>query len=123
MEQYVPDVSPHDVERVVARDYPPEHHEAIHEKIRGIDVREKVRVILACLKNGAGDLQKLEGELANAEGWWREIISEAEYPNYTKKMFRIARLSKDEEARIIEKDKSQYLAWLQREDAGPVPPL
>jgi hypothetical protein len=43
-----------------------------------------------------------------------EIIGEAEYPNYTKKMFRIDRLSADEQNRIIEKDKAQYLAWLQR---------
>jgi hypothetical protein len=50
--------------------------------------------------------------LADADGWWREIISEAEYPNYTRKMFRIDRLSADEKERIIEKDKSQYLQWL-----------
>ncbi|HEX6412826.1 MAG TPA: hypothetical protein VFZ94_07265 [Burkholderiales bacterium] len=64
--------------------------------IRGIEVREKPRVIMACLKNANGNLEKLSGDLANASGWWREIIGEAEYPNYTKKMFRIDRLSADE---------------------------
>jgi hypothetical protein len=82
--------------------------------IRGIEVHEKPRVIMACLKNAGGNFEKLKGELANAGGWWREIIGEAEYPNYTKKMFRIDRLSADEKERIIEKDKTQYLAWLHR---------
>jgi len=35
-------------------------------------------------------------------------------PHYTKKMFRIERLSADERQRIIDKDKKQYLDWLQR---------
>ena len=79
-------------------------------------MREKPRVIMACLKNADGNFGKLKGELANASGWWREIIGEAEYPNYTKKMFRIDRLSVDEKKRIIEKDKTQYLAWLHRRE-------
>jgi hypothetical protein len=112
MNQYVPSVDEADIERIVRRDYPPEIWDAIHEMIRAVEVREKARVIMACLKNGNGDLQKLKGELANAEGWWREIISEAEYPNYTKKMFRIDRLSAEERDRIIEKDKAQYMRWL-----------
>lgn len=112
MEQYHPTVSDIDIERIVRRDYPSDLHASIHEMIRGIDVREKARVIVACLKNANGDFQKLKGELANAEGWWREIISEAEYPNYTRKMFRIDRLSATEQERIIEKDKNQYLTWL-----------
>ena len=112
MAQYVPTVSESDIERIVRRDYSSDLHPAIREMIRGVDVREKARVILACLKNANGDLQKLKGELANASGWWREIISEAEYPNYTKKMFRIDRLSAIEQERIIERDKNQYLTWL-----------
>jgi hypothetical protein len=110
--QYVPTVSERDIERVVRRDYPPDLHAAIHEMIRGVEVREKARVIMACLKNANGNFQKLKGELTNADGWWREIISEAEYPNYTKKMFRIDRLSANEKERIIEKDKHQSLTWL-----------
>ncbi|MGH8758219.1 MAG: hypothetical protein ACREVW_01685 [Burkholderiales bacterium] len=111
---YVPDVTAADIERVVRRDYPPDLHDVIHEMIHGVEVREKARVIVACLKNADGNFQKLKGELTNASGWWREIIGEAEYPNYTKKMFRIDRLSSDEQARITEKDKTQYLQWLQR---------
>lgn len=114
MAQYVPDVTEADVERIVRRDYPPEQQVVIQDLIRGVEVREKPRVVLACLKNANGDFERLKGELANASGWWREIISAAEYPNYTKKMFRIERLSAEEQGRIIEKDRDQYLAWLKR---------
>jgi hypothetical protein len=114
MRQYIPNVSDADIERIVQRDYPPELHGVIHQLIGGIEVGEKARVIMACLKNANGNFEKLRGDLANASGWWREIISEAEYPNYTAKMFRIDRLSTQERERIIEEDKSQYLAWLQR---------
>ena len=112
--QYVPSVTESDIERIVRRDYPSELHAVIHEMIRGTEVREKPRVIMACLKNANGNLERLRGDLTNASGWWREIIGEAEYPNYTKKMFRIDRLSAEERARIVEKDKAQYLAWLHR---------
>lgn len=114
MAQYVPTVSESDIERIVRRDYSSEVHPAIHEMIQGVEVIEKARVILACLKNSNGNFQKLEGELKNASGWWREIILEAEYPNYAKKMFRIDRLPATERERIIEKDKNQYLAWLHK---------
>jgi hypothetical protein len=112
--QYVPDVTDTDVERIVRRDYPAELQAAIQDLIRGVEVLEKPRVVLACLKNANGDVKKLKSELEDASGWWREIISAAEYPNYTKKMFRIDTLSAEEKARIIGKDRDQYLAWLRR---------
>jgi hypothetical protein len=112
--QYVPEgVTDADIERIIARDYAPDKHAEIRELIRGVEVREKPRVMLACLKNGRGDFGKLKGEIVNASGWYREILSEAEYPNYTKKMFR--KLSSEEEERLFEADKAQYLKWLSRE--------
>lgn len=65
-----------------------------------------------------GSFPKLKAQLEDAAGYWREIIGEAEYPNYTKKMFRIERLSAHEKERIIERDKNQYLQWLHRTGAG-----
>ena len=113
MEQFTPTVSDADVERVIRRDLPVETHEEIWAIIKQIEVREKPRVILACLKNGGGDIQKLKHNLAWATDY-REIIGEAEYPNWTKKMFHIEKLSEAEQNKIIEKDKDQYLAWLYR---------
>jgi hypothetical protein len=110
--QYAPDVTDSDVERIIVRDYPPEHHAAIRDLIRAVEVREKPRIMLACLKNGKGDFQKLSYQLADASGYWREIVSEAEYPSYTKKMFR--KLSEEDLEKLYEADKVQYLAWLSR---------
>ena len=114
MPQYTPEVTEADIERIVRRDYPPEFHDEIHEKIRAVDMVEKTRVVVACLKAGKGDMNTLRGNLANASGWWREIISEAEYPFYSKVWFHDDRLSPEEKDRIMEKDKAQYLAWLHR---------
>ena len=56
--------------------------------------------------------------LAEASGYYREHIGEAEYPNYVKKMFRIDKLSEAEKFAIFQKDKDQYLTWLHREKAA-----
>lgn len=114
MDQFTPQVNQEDVERVLQRDFPVEHWEELREMIRRVHVREKDRVILACIKNAGGDVQRLKGNLNEAEGYWREIISEAEYPFYSKKMFRMDKLTEKERAGLIEKDKKQYLDWLNR---------
>jgi hypothetical protein len=114
MDQFVPEVSDSDVERVLQRDVPLEEQEVIRGLIRRLEVREKPRVVLACLKNSSGDVEKLKRNLAEASGYYREHIGEAEYPNYMKKVFRIEQLSEAEKSSIIEKDKNQYLVWLHR---------
>lgn len=114
MSQFVPTATPEDVERVLRRDFPAEAVDELRRLIEQVEVREKDRVMLACMKSAAGDVVKLKGNLNNASGYWREILGEAEYPNYTKKMFRIDRLPEAERAKIVEKDKVQYLAWFNR---------
>ena len=114
MEQFVPHVSESDVERIIQRELPVEEQDGIREVIRRLEVREKARAVLACLKNSGGDIAKLKRELAEASGYYREHIGEAEYPNYLKKMFRIDKLTEAEVFAIYEKDKNQYLAWLHR---------
>lgn len=112
--QPTPDVDMADVERVVRRDYPADLTETILREIAAVEVREMPRVILACLKIGGGDLKRLRGELANASGWWREILSEAEYPLATKRWGRMKRLSHEEQQAIYDKDWKQYSEWLHR---------
>jgi hypothetical protein len=107
-----------DVERVVRRDYPPDAVADILREIDATDVREKARVVLACLKVANGDRRRLHGELHNASGWYREILSEAEYPLATKRMFRMDKLSDQERSAIYQRDWNQYIAWLGR-DAAP----
>ena len=115
MGQFVPDVSEADVERIIQRDFPQDEQEEIRGLVRKLEVREKARVVLSCLKNSGGDLRKLKYYLAEASGYYREHIGEAEYPNYIKKMYHIDKLSEAEVSAIYEKDKNQYLAWLYKE--------
>jgi hypothetical protein len=108
-------VSNSDVERIIERDFPQDQREEIRALVRKLEVREKARVVLACLKNSGGNLQKLTYYLGEASGYYREHIGEAEYPNYMKKIFRIDELSESEKSTIFEKDRAQYVAWLLRE--------
>ena len=115
MSQHTPDVDERDVERVLVRDYAHADLDAIRKRIGEIEHREKWRVILACFKNGGGSVEKLAGELANAEGWYREIISEAEYPRATRSWSRIQELPEAEQQKIYDADWRQYEEWLKRE--------
>lgn len=114
MDQFVPEVNQADVERVLQRDFPLDHWQELREMMRLVEVTEQHRVLLACMKAAGGNVEKLKGNLHQASGYYREIISEAEYPFYSKKMFRIDRLTEKEQVEIIEKDKKQYLEWLNR---------
>jgi hypothetical protein len=113
-EQPTPDVHQRDVERIVRRDYPDSAVDTILELIEAVTVREKPRVVLACLKVADGRIERLRQELANAEGYWREIISEAEYPLATKRWSRMRALSEEEIRAIYDADWRQYSEWLQR---------
>ncbi len=114
MEQFVPRVSPEDIDRVLRRDFPAEHHGELRALIDAIEVIEKDRVILGCMKVAGGDVEKLKRNLGEATGYYREILLEAEYPGYRKKWSRFDKLPEEEQRKIVEKDKNQYLAWLNR---------
>jgi hypothetical protein len=113
MQQFVPNVSEEDVDRILKRDFPAEQKELL-QIIQQIQVTERSRVVLACMKNANKDIKKLKYNLQEASGYYREHIGEAESPNYIKKVFQIEKLSEDERNKIIEKDKEQYLIWLNK---------
>ena len=109
MAQYIPEVTEKDIDRLIARDYRSEEHNEIQRLLPSVTVRERLRVIAACLKIGGGNFSKLKGELLNADGYWREIITEAEYP-------KIKKARKYIETEIHEKQKQQYLKWFNGEE-------
>jgi hypothetical protein len=103
-----------DVERVVRRDYAPSTVPEILRQIDAIDVPEKVRVVLACLKVANGDHRRLERALKDAPGYYREIVLEAEYPLATKRSSQLHKLSDVERSSVYDSDWNQYVAWLGR---------
>jgi hypothetical protein len=112
--QPTPTVDESDVERIVRRDYPANVVGDIFALIQAVDVREKPRVVLACLKIARGNLDRLRKELSDASGYYREILSEAEYPIATKRWSRIPSLPEDEVRAIYDEDWRQYSEWLNR---------
>jgi hypothetical protein len=116
--QPTPVVDMNDVERVVAREYPPDLAAEIHGRIGALEVREKARVVLACLKVAKREYGRLRRALADAPGYWRELLSEAEYPLATKRWSRMKQLSEQERSSIYLRDWSQYVAWLGRAAAA-----
>jgi hypothetical protein len=114
--QPTPTVSRSDVERIVRRDFPAEW---FHEVMATLDEygtedwqRERDRVQLAVLKLAAKSLDGLRSYIEWAKSDFRDVLGPAEYPGYTKKMFRIDKLPEEERQRIIDADWKQYQAWL-----------
>src|SRR5215470_11199077 len=100
--QPTPSVTEQDVERVIRRDYAPDLLDEIFALIAKVEVREKPRIVLACLKIAGGDMERLRRELANADGYYREILSDAEYPLASKRWSRIQSLPEDEVRAIFD---------------------
>ena len=116
--QPTPKITPADVERIVRRDYPAHRVDEVHAMLSeygGEDWHPEVdRVRLAILKLTAGNLEELRMHIEIAKRDFRDVLSVAEYPAYTKKWLRIDTLPADEQQRIIDADWKQYEDWLKR---------
>ncbi|HKO22372.1 MAG TPA: hypothetical protein VJX91_06935 [Candidatus Eisenbacteria bacterium] len=108
-----PEVDERDVQRILRRDYP-EHVDEVRKAILGLSVIEKTRVVLACLKLGSGQIEKLRYQIHEAPGYYRDILGHAETPGYMKRWSRWERLSAEERQSIEEEDRRQYEEWLRR---------
>ncbi len=118
MKQQRPKTGRIDVERIVRRDFPTE---AFARVICVLDEygaedwhREKDRVQLAVLKLSGGSEETLRRAVEAAKCDFRDILAPAEYPNYTKKMFHIDKLSSAEQKSIVDADLKQYAEWLDK---------
>jgi hypothetical protein len=111
-------VSHLDVQRVVRREFPEEEIAGVLTTLNEYGTedyhREKERVQLAVLKLAGGSREKLRYEIEGAKCDYRDVLGPAEYPGYTKKAFRIDKLSEEEQKRLIDADWKQYQDWLSR---------
>ena len=112
--QRTPTVSEADVKRILNRDYPADSRDEILRLIDAVIARVQPRVVLACLKLGGGDPVRVKQELNDAPGYWREIISDAEYPLATRKWHNLESESEDVRQRVYDADWKQYSDWLNR---------
>ena len=112
--QRVPNVTEGDVDRIVRREYSTELAPMILATIKAVEVREKPRVILACLKVAEGNPDQLRHALSEAAGYSRELIAEAEYPHASRAWSRLASLPSEDVEAIFGRDWHQYSEWLAR---------
>ena len=94
--QPTPDVTIDDLKRIVRRDFDSVVSQSRLIEIDKVDVTEKTRVVPACLKNASGDMKELLSKLDNAQGYWRDTISVADYSLACKKWSRMQRMPDDE---------------------------
>jgi len=116
--QPTPTVTRADVERVVRRDFPvdrvPEVFAVLDEYGKETWQPDPNRVRLAALKLAEGSIERLRYQIEGAMCDYRDVLAPAEYPEYSKLMFRIRNLPQDEQRRIIDADWKQYQDWLTR---------
>ena len=112
-----PDLSEHEVERIVRRDFPEQFDVVmlvLSEYASGRFPRECSRVQMSALRLAQGDLKALRRHIADAERDYRDVLAAAEYPEYMRAGSRLPTLSREEQRRIVKSDWEQYQKWLQR---------
>ena len=118
MNQPTPTVSRLDVERVVRRDFPSEAFSDVMSVLDGYGTesfqREKERVQLAVLKLAGGSHEKLRRGIEEAKCDYRDVLSPAEFPGYSKRVFRIDKVPEEDRRNVIDSDWKQYSDWLTR---------
>ena len=115
--QPTPKVTADDASRIIRRDFPAESFAAVAAILSEYGSekwqREQDRVLLAALKMSDGDLDMLRTQVRAAKLDYRDVLSAAEYPEYTKTgVFRVGKLPLKEQRRIIDSDWRQYHQWL-----------
>ncbi|MGA2542593.1 MAG: hypothetical protein ABSG78_13670 [Verrucomicrobiota bacterium] len=109
-----PKVTSKHVERIVRRDFPAEQFSevmaALSEYGKESYENEADRVRLAILKLARGKLDLLQQALKTAKTDYRDVITWAEYPGYSKR-WDTYKLPAAEKQQIIDQDWQQYLAW------------
>src|SRR6266498_260400 len=77
--------------------------------------RERERVQLAILKLSHGSMDELLSNVEVAKQDYRDILAYAEYPHEMRRSAdEIRRMSADEAQSIRDKDRQQYLEWLDK---------
>ena len=115
MKQPTASVSKEDIERIILRDYGGKADTAWRYLNKYTVGNEKLRVFAALLKISDGNITRLNKNVLLANIDYRDVLAEAEYPMYTKKVgFDSKKFSKSELEKIIKSDFEQYKEWFQK---------
>ncbi len=117
--QPIPDIKPEDIDRIVRRDFPESHYDAVLEILHEYGSekwhRDGWRVKAAVLKIANGKLHELRIAMDTAKRDYRDVLLAAEYPEYGRQTLYSARaFGRAEPDQVIDRDWDQYKAWLER---------
>ena len=117
-EQPVPKITDKDVKRIALRDFGEDQLFkvlSILSKFGKQDWNEpNPRIQLAILKLASGDIIKLADATKAAIEDFRDILSEAEYPRYSREIG-FKEVAQDFKRAVIDDDWKQYREWLEKE--------
>jgi hypothetical protein len=110
--QRTPNVTREDVKRIVSREFPSGSVKGVLD-ILGQYEREQsrsgmARVQLAALKLASGSVERLRSAIETARQDYRDVLSAAEYPEYSRLVGFASKLSPQEVQRVIDSDWKHY---------------
>jgi hypothetical protein len=113
MEQNIPIINDADIKRIIERDFSRSQLAEIRKTLSQYKSENETgrnRVYAGILKLAKSDIVLLGLYTKKANNDFRDVISLAEYPNYSKHAF--DDLSENEIAKLISDDWKQYQSWL-----------
>ncbi|HVU87415.1 MAG TPA: hypothetical protein VHD36_08835 [Pirellulales bacterium] len=115
MDQPIPNVSRSDVERIARHDFGPAEADramAVLDEYQS-ESSDRSRVQLAVLKLAAGNLQLLRRHMEIAKNDYRDVITAAEYPRFSREIG-FSPVPDSLRQDVIDDDWRQYEHWLRR---------
>ena len=113
--QPTPKVTREDVERIIHRDFSADKYAEVaailEEYGKSERYRERERVQLAALKLADRQIDLLREEIKLAKIDYRDVLSSAEYPEYSKS-WDTYKLPQEQRDQIIARDWKQYEDWI-----------
>jgi hypothetical protein len=116
MEQRIPIIDDDDITRIIKRDFPRSELANIKTMLAPYNSDSNIgrnRVYASILKLSEGNSDLLKEYVLKANNDYRDILSAAEYPNYSEHAFEDD-LSDEQKKQLIESDWMQYQPWLDK---------
>ncbi|HEV8284838.1 MAG TPA: hypothetical protein VGQ09_11050 [Chitinophagaceae bacterium] len=116
MEQKIPNISDHDIKRIIKRDFPQfefSEIESILKMYKSESEKGRNRIYASILKLSNCNIDLMKKYVENANKDYRDIIALSEYPNYSEYAFD-DNLTEEKEKQLITDDWIQYITWLNK---------
>ncbi len=114
-ENFIPQVSSDDVERIIRRNFPAADYDSIWNSLRQYRDENSndppYRVYVAILKLSAGDPSRVPHFVTIARSDYRDVLLSAENPGFTADFVNAMKMNADDARALKRNDKRQYETW------------